>query len=229
MKVAVPVVVLAFISTCIPALAQFESLQFAICKKVIAESDRLKCYDAIGTKPRAVSDEPTPVKGKWVYTESKSPIDDSDQVLAVLAGEPEDALLVFRCMEKRSEAVFVPPLGFFATGRANVLVGIDGGTADTITTSVGTNNRALFISPAPEFMRLLTDNGKLFLRASGYQGKQADGLFNLADVSVARDKVAETCHWSTPKDDRASAAVAGVPVAKPKPKVPTPSTPMKLN
>ena len=52
---------------------------------------------------------------------------------------------------------------------------------------------------APEFMRLLTDNGKLFLRASGYQGKQADGLFNLADVSVARDKVAETCHWSTPK------------------------------
>jgi len=48
-------------------------------------------------------------------------------------------------------------------------------------------------------MRLLTDNGKLFLLASGYQGKQADGLFNLADVSVARDKVAETCHWSTPK------------------------------
>jgi len=63
--------------------------------------------------------------------------------------------------------------------------------------------RALFISPAPEFMRLLTDNGKLFLRASGYQGKQADGLFNLADVSVARDKVAETCHWSTPRSAKA--------------------------
>jgi hypothetical protein len=91
-------------------------------KKVIAESDRLKCYDAIGTTPRATSDEPVPVKGKWVYMESKSPIDDSDQILATLAGEPEDALLVFRCMEKRTAAVFVPPLGFFATGRANILV-----------------------------------------------------------------------------------------------------------
>jgi hypothetical protein len=121
----------------------------------------------------------------------------------MLAGEPEDALLVFRCMEPRTEAVFVPPLGFFATGRANVLVRIDSATPDTITTSLGTNNRALFISPAPEFMRLLTDNGKLFLRALGYQGKQADGLFNLADVSVARDKVAETCHWSTPRSAKA--------------------------
>jgi hypothetical protein len=191
--------VFVFFAFAMPVHAQFEPLQFAICKKVIAESDRLKCYDAIGTKPRATSDEPAPVKGKWVYTESKSPTDDSDQVLAMLAGEPEDALLVFRCMEQRTEAVFVPPPGFFATGRVNVLVRIDSATPDTITASVGTNNRALFISPAPEFMRLLTDNGKLFLRASGYQGKQADGLFNLADVSVARDKVAETCHWSTPK------------------------------
>ncbi len=195
--------VIVFFAFAMPVHAQFEQLQFAICKKVIAESDRLKCYDAIGTKPHATSDEPIPVKGKWVYMESKSPTNDSDQVLAMLAGEPEDALLVFRCMEQRTEAVFVPPLGFFATGRANVLVRIDSATPDTITTSVGTNNRALFISPAPEFMRLLTDNGKLFLRASGYQGKQADGLFNLADVSVARDKVAETCHWSTPRSAKA--------------------------
>jgi hypothetical protein len=160
MKLVVSVV--AFLSICAPALAQFEPLQFAICKKVVSESDRLTCYDAIGAKPSSTSDEPIPVKGKWVYTESKSPIDDSDQVLAMLAGEPEDALLVFRCMERRTEAVFVPPLGFFATGRANVLVRIDSGTPDTITASVGTNNRALFISPAPDFMRLLTDNGNSF-------------------------------------------------------------------
>jgi hypothetical protein len=62
MKVAVSVV--AFLSICTSALAQFEPLQFAICKKVIAESDRLKCYDAIGAKA-ATLDEPVPVKGKW--------------------------------------------------------------------------------------------------------------------------------------------------------------------
>ena len=138
--------VIVFFAFAMPVHAQFEQLQFAICKKVIAESDRLKCYDAIGTKPHATSDEPIPVKGKWVYMESKSPTNDSDQVLAMLAGEPEDALLVFRCMEQRTEAVFVPPLGFFATGRANVLVRIDSATPDTITTSVWTNNRARFSS-----------------------------------------------------------------------------------
>jgi hypothetical protein len=74
--------VIAFFAFAMPVHAQFEQLQFAICKKVIAESDRLKCYDAIGTKPHATSDEPIPVKGKWVYMESKLLTDDSDQVLA---------------------------------------------------------------------------------------------------------------------------------------------------
>ncbi|MDB5620548.1 type VI secretion system-associated protein TagO [Tardiphaga sp.] len=223
-----------------PAAAQFEPLQFANCKKLPADGDRLKCFDAIGPKPRTPEQEakePAPVKGKWVYTESQSPVDDSEQVLAVLAGEQEDAFLVFRCIEKRTEAVFVPPSGFFATGRADVLVRIDSASPETISTSVGTNNRALFIYPAADFMKLLPDNGKLFLRASGYQGKQADGTFSLADVSTARNKVAETCHWTTPKVDRAIPAAptpasvtqpATPPAVAPRPKPKSPA-PMKLN
>jgi hypothetical protein len=84
----------------------------------------------------------------------------------------------------------------------HVLVRIDSTDPGTISMSVGTNSTSLFASPAPAFMRPMPDNGKLFLRATGYQGKQADGTFNLGDVSVARDRIAETCHWSTPKADQ---------------------------
>lgn len=80
---------------------------------------------------------------------------------------------------------------------------INSDAPDTLSWLAGTNNKALFIDPAADFMRLLPDNGKLFLRATGFQGKQADGTFNLADVSAARDRIAETCHWSTPKSAKA--------------------------
>jgi hypothetical protein len=214
-----------------PAQAQFEPLQFAVCKKITVDVDRLKCFDLIGPKPKTAEEEakdPTLVKGKWVYTDSKSPVDDSDQVLAVLAGEPGDAMLVFRCMEKRTEVALVPPQGFFATGRATVLIRIGSEEPETISMNVGTNNRALFASPAQDFMRLMPDNTKLFFRATGYQGKQADATFNLADVSVARDRVADTCHWSTLKTDRS--LVPPMPSSAPKPKTAKPvGADVKLN
>ncbi len=202
-EIKIIAVLLALLASTSSALAQFELLQIAICKKITADSDRLKCFDAVGSKTQPSSDEPLPVKGRWVYTESKSPIDDSDQLVAMLGGEPEDALLVFRCMENKTEAIFVPPLGFFASGRADILVRVGSDAPMTISASVGTNNRALFISPAADFMRLLPDNARLFFRATGFQGKRADGLFTLADASVAREKVAQTCHWTAPKAAKA--------------------------
>ncbi|MCK1519519.1 type VI secretion protein [Bradyrhizobium sp. 17] len=189
------------------AEAQFEALAFTVCKKIPTDADRLKCFDAIGPKAKTTEEEakdPTPVKGKWVYTESKSPIDDSAEVTALLLGEPGEVLLVFRCKENRTEAVFVPDGVFIgASNRVDLLIRIDSNPPETISAQAGTNGRALFIAPPADFMRLLPDNGKLFLRASGFQGRQSDGTFALADVSAARDKVAETCHWSTAKNDRA--------------------------
>jgi hypothetical protein len=66
-------------------VAQFEPIQFAICKKVPVEADRLKCFDAIGPTAKTPEEEatdPAPVKGKWVYTATKSLGDGSDQVTA---------------------------------------------------------------------------------------------------------------------------------------------------
>jgi hypothetical protein len=83
-------------------------LAFAICKKIPADTARLKCFDEIGAKTAAASDEPQLIKGKWVYTESKSPVDDSPQVVAALLGDGEEKILVFRCQENHTDAVFLP-------------------------------------------------------------------------------------------------------------------------
>lgn len=188
------------------ALAQFEALAFTVCKKIPTDAERLKCFDAIGPKPKTPDEEgkdPTPIKGKWVYTESKLPVDDSAELTALLLGEPGQSLLIFRCKESQTEAMFIPDGVFIgASNRVDLLVRIDSNPAETIVAQAGTNGRALFISPAANFMRLLPDNGKLFLRASGFQSRQSDGTFALAEVSAARDRVAETCHWSTAKSDR---------------------------
>jgi len=204
-----------------PALAQFEPLQFAICKKVAIDADRLKCFDTIGAKGiESQPSEPPLVKGKWVYTESTSPVDDSPQIVAMLEGETSETVLVFRCWENRTEAIFIPGTFFFATGRVNVLMRINSDPPETLSWTVGTNSKALFVSSASDFMKLLPDDGKLFLRATGFQGRQAYGTFNLADISSARSKIADTCHWSTLKADRAKAN-ASVPVVTPTPARPT--------
>jgi hypothetical protein len=163
-------------------------------------TDRLKCFDAIGKQaiPRP-GDEPQLIKGKWVYTESKSPVDDSPQIVAALQGESADKILVFRCQENRTDAVFIPGTFFFASKSLEVLIRINSDAPETISMIPGTNNRSLFIPAASNFMKVLPDNAKLFLRATLPNGERSDATFELADVSTARDRVAETCHWSTPK------------------------------
>lgn len=191
---------LSFVHLDVDAEAQFEALAFAVCKKIPIDAERLKCFDAIGPKSKTAEED---VKGKWVYKESRSPVDDSEEVTALLLGEPGQSLLVFRCKENQTEAAFIPD-GYFigASNRVELLVRIDSNPAEKISAQTGTNGHALFISPAANFMRLMPDNGKLFLRANGFQGRQTDGTFALSDVSAARDRVAEACHWSTAKADR---------------------------
>jgi hypothetical protein len=103
-----------FFAFAMPVCAQFEPLQFAICKKISAEADRLKCFDGIG-KPTsetvpAKPDEPA----KWSYHESKSPIDDSPQITAALDSSPRGAAIVMRCQENKTEFAFLTGTIFFA-------------------------------------------------------------------------------------------------------------------
>jgi hypothetical protein len=193
-----------------PARAQFEPLAFAICRKIPGDTARLKCFDEIGSKTTlTASEEPQPIKGKWVYSESRSPVDDSAQIVAALLGDGAEKLLIFRCQENRTDAVFLPgPFFFSSSDRVDVLMRLNSDAPTTVSMIPGTNNRSLFVPSPSEFMRLLPDNGKLFLRATLANGEPGDATFELADVSAARDRIAETCRWTTPKAGKEKPAVA---------------------
>lgn len=188
----------------LPAAAQFEALKLALCKKIPADDARLKCYDAMFTDEPAKAAEKQPkAPAQWTIADSKSPVDDSPQVMATLEGDTPDTMLVIRCMERKTEAAILPGSHFFASERAQVLLRINDLPPATTTWSVSNNNKAVFAPAGGDFIRLLPDNAKLFVRVTGFQGKQADATFNLADVSAARDRIANACNWTTPKSAKA--------------------------
>ncbi len=98
----------------LPAFAQFELIKISVCKKIANDTDRLKCYDDVfsNTAAERPASEPK-VPAEWVVTESRSPIDDSEQASASLEGSPAGSMLLFRCQEHKTEAVFLPGEFFF--------------------------------------------------------------------------------------------------------------------
>lgn len=199
------------------ATAQFEPLAFAVCKKITADTARLKCFDEIGGGQPTTEKQSPAIGAKWVIEEDKSPIDDSLQVTATIAGTPSGAGLLLRCKEHRTEAAFVPA-GFFIGGlgdRIPVVMRLNEEKPVSVSWLKSSNGQAMFAPNAIEFIKLLPDNGKLFLRATGFQGQQFDGLFQLSDVTAARTKIEETCHWSTPKADRVTPATSSDGYSKP--------------
>lgn len=184
------------------AQAQFEPLAFAMCKKITTDIARLKCFDEIGavaTKDKAAESEP--VSDKWTLTEDRSPIDDSPQILAVLKSTEASAYLALRCRERKTEAQIIP-VSFFATDVGNyssVLVRIDDGPAASSNWYQATSGGSVFSPNAIQFIRLLPDGGKLFVRVNGMSGRQLDATFKLIDISTVKTKIEETCNWSTPK------------------------------
>ncbi|MGX9424035.1 MULTISPECIES: type VI secretion system-associated protein TagO [Bradyrhizobium] len=188
------------------SLAQFEPLAFAMCKKIGADTARLKCFDEIGAELDKKGSQPNTEPAKWAVEEDRSPIDDSPQVSAAIRGEPAGALLVLRCKERKTEAAFLPSDTFITDSGDGVPVLMRLNDEQPLSTMwhKSTSGQAVFVPAPVAFIRLLTDGGKLFIRATGFRGRQSDGLFQLADVSSVRTKIEEACNWSTPKNDRSA-------------------------
>lgn len=174
--------------------AQVEFLMVALCKKITDDAARLKCFDAIGSTTEASKVEPTPPKAQeWTVVDSKSPIDDSPQVMAMLQSEDGEGSLVLRCAERKTEAAVIPK-GLFAYERGTVLIRLNDLPATNANWSASSNNRALFAPNGVAFVKMLPDNGNLFIRASGHNS-QADAKFKLGAVSAVRDRISTACKW----------------------------------
>jgi hypothetical protein len=105
-------------------------------------------------------------------------------------------VLALRCKEKDTDVIFTRSSTFLGSGQSiKVLVRIDDGKPIETMWPLSTGGQAVFAPSAIQFIRALPDNGKLFVRAFGYGGKNADGEFMLGNVFQVRQKIALACNW----------------------------------
>jgi hypothetical protein len=104
-------------------------------------------------------------------------------------------MLGLRCDEKKTEAYLAKPFSFLGTNPMKVLVRINDGKPIETQWHPASNGQGVFAPAAVQFIRALPDNGKLFIRVTGFDGTTIDGAFTLGKVSEIRDKIAADCHW----------------------------------
>ena len=174
------------------ALAQSELLMFGLCRKIPDDAARLKCFDAIVPAPQQ-TDQPKGVQ-EWSIEETKSPVDDSQEVFATLSSEDGRSELIIRCKDRKTELAVLPH-GLFAPERGTVLLQINDGTAVTASWSASSNGKGLFAPNATALIKTLPDDGKLFVRATGYGRQADDATFQLGAVTAVKNRVSAACKW----------------------------------
>ena len=176
------------------ALAQSELLMFGLCRKIPDDAARLKCFDAIVPAPQTMTDQPKEVR-EWSIEDSKSPVDNSPEVFASLASDDGQSELIIRCKQRKTDLAVLPN-GLFAIDRGTVMLQINDGPPATATWKASSNSKGLFASNATALIKTLPDGGKLFVRATGHNGRQADdATFQLGAVTVVKNRVSAACKW----------------------------------
>jgi Type VI secretion system VasI, EvfG, VC_A0118 len=171
------------------------------CKAISNDQERLKCFDSL------FADKPNPPnaadksasEGNWQIEESKSPTDGSSQVVAAnLVG---DTVLILRCKEQTTEAAFSTKYNYLGSRTVDVTLRINDDKSFKQVWKASIDGRAAFASDAVEFIRMLPDKAKLFIRISRSDGKTKEANFNLGNVSDIRNKIAHACDWDhTPNE-----------------------------
>jgi hypothetical protein len=171
------------------------------CKAISNDQQRLKCFDGL------FADKPNPPnaadksanEGNWQIEESKSPADGSAQVVAAnLVG---DTVLILRCKDQITEAAFSTKYNYLGSRSVDVTLRINDDKPFKQVWKASMDGRAAFASDAVEFIRMLPDNAKLFVRTSRADGKTKEANFNLGNVSDIKAKIAHACAWDDPSND----------------------------
>lgn len=145
----------------------------------------------------------------WDVAESKSPVDDSPQIVATDVSteglEGKRAALIVRCKEHRTET-FIASADFWGTyaGAEGVPVlyrinssapverkwnpGINSGLSSSVFFPDGERETVAFLMSLPAA-------GKIFFRVTGYQGAAHDMTFTLDGLADVRARVSGACGW----------------------------------
>jgi hypothetical protein len=170
------------------------SAEVKSCKAIIDDKERLKCFN------RLFSETAQPQNGQeekqaenWSIEESKSRTDGSPQVVAAnLVG---DTVLILRGKDQTTEAAFSTKYNWLGSRSVDVTLRINEEKTVKQTWRASIDGRAAFASNPVEFIRMLPDNAKLFIKAARPDGKTKEANFKLGHVSNIRNKIANACDW----------------------------------
>jgi hypothetical protein len=125
--------------------------------------------------------------------------DGSPQIVAAnLVG---DTVLILRCKDQTTEAAFSTKYNWLGSRSVDVALRINDEKPFKAVWKASVDGRAAFAPNAVEFIRMLPDNVKLFIKTSRSDGKTKEANFNLGNVSDIRNKVAHACDWDhTPNE-----------------------------
>jgi Type VI secretion system VasI, EvfG, VC_A0118 len=104
-------------------------------------------------------------------------------------------MLVLRCKDQTTEAAFSTKYNWLGTRSVDVTLRINEEKTFTQTWRASIDGRAAFASNAVEFIRMLPDNAKLFIKTTRPDGKTKEANFKLGYVSDIRNKIAHACDW----------------------------------
>ncbi len=202
----------AFVIATAPALAD----DFASCRSIKDNLARLTCYDAAADKApqdgQAAATKAGDLKADMsktsrTFEDSKSPVDDSPQVIATDASQSssgKQTALIVRCKEHRTE-IFIAAQDFWGTSFGNeqvpVLYRVNNSAPVEQKWNPGHGSAlasfAFFPDAAKAAMFLvgLPDTGKIFFRVTDFQGATHDMTFALDGIDEVRSRVGAACKW----------------------------------
>jgi hypothetical protein len=138
---------------------------------------------------------------EWLtFEEGKSPLDDSP-LLAVSLWAIGGAALVLQCKEHQTGAFFYQPDTYFGGNTVKIDIRVGDGKATEEKWRATMGGRAIIPENAVKFIRLLPENGRIFIRAHAY-GQYIEGQFDIGNVSTVRNKIARACKWPPDSQQR---------------------------
>jgi hypothetical protein len=183
----------ATVSNALPPQAITEEVK--ACKAISNDQQRLKCFDGL------FADTPNPPNapdksvndGNWSIEESNPPTGGSPQIVATnLVG---DTALILRCKDQTTDAAFSTRYNYLGSRSVDVTLRINDEKPFKEVWKASIDGRAAFASDPMEFIRMLPENAKLFIRTRRSDGKTKEANFNLGNVSDIRSKIAQACDW----------------------------------
>jgi hypothetical protein len=150
----------------------------------------------------ALLSSPVSAAAEWLtFEEGKSPLDDSPTLAVSLSATPSGEFkrvkqpdLVLQCKERMTTAYFYKPYTFFGSTAVKINLRIGDGKATETRWDTTMNGRAVLAPNGIQFIRLLPENGRIFIRAHAYS-TIVEGQFDLGNVSIVRNKLARACKW----------------------------------